>query len=55
VSAFHLGLGIAAVLIAGGGALGVVGIVNPRRDIHAAGHPGGRLAAATAQASDQGP
>ncbi|MEY2535615.1 MAG: hypothetical protein QOF29_3525 [bacterium] len=43
-SAFHLGMGIAALLVAGGGVLGLVGIANPRRETHAAECPGGQLA-----------
>jgi hypothetical protein len=50
VSAFHLGLGIAALLVAGGGVLGAVGIVNPRRDLHACDCPGGQLAGAPREA-----
>jgi EmrB/QacA subfamily drug resistance transporter len=51
VSAFHLGLGIAAVLVAGGGVLGLVGIVNPRRYVCAAECPGGQLAGAPREAA----
>jgi MFS family permease len=50
VSAFHLGLGIAAVLVAGGGVLGFVGIRNPRRYVCAAECAGGQLAGAPREA-----
>jgi EmrB/QacA subfamily drug resistance transporter len=46
VSAFRLGMGIAAVLVAGGGLLGLVGLRNPRRDVKCADCPGGALAGA---------
>jgi len=46
VDAFHLGMGLSAVLVACGGLLGLVGIVNPRRDIHCEDCPGGQLVAA---------
>jgi EmrB/QacA subfamily drug resistance transporter len=51
VSAFHLGLGIAAALVAGGGVLGLVGIVNPRRYVCAAECAGGQLAGAPREAA----
>jgi EmrB/QacA subfamily drug resistance transporter len=51
VSAFHLGVGIAAVLVAGGGVLGLVGIVNPRRYVCAAECAGGQLAGAPREAA----
>ena len=50
-SAFHLGIGIAAVLVAGGGVLGLVGIVNPRRYVCAADCAGGQLAGAPREAA----
>ncbi len=43
VSAFHTGMTIAALLVAFGGLLGLVGIVNPRRRVAAAGCGGGQL------------
>jgi EmrB/QacA subfamily drug resistance transporter len=49
--AFHLGLGISAVLVAGGGLLGLVGIVNPRRYVCAAECAGGQLAGAPREAA----
>jgi len=51
VAAFHLGLGIAAVLVAGGGVLGLVGIVNPRRYVCAEECAGGQLAGAPREAA----
>ena len=51
VSAFHVGLGIAAVLVASGGVLGLVGIVNPRRYVCAAECAGGQLAGAPTEAA----
>jgi EmrB/QacA subfamily drug resistance transporter len=50
VDAFHLGMGLSAALVALGGVLGLVGIVNPRRDIHCEDCPGGQLVAAPAAA-----
>ena len=55
VSAFHLGVGIAAVLVAGGGVLGLVGIVNPRRYVCAAECAGGQLAGAPHEAGRDAP
>ena len=46
VEAFHTGIGIAAVLVALGGLLGLAGIVNPRRTVSAAGCAGGQLVGA---------
>jgi hypothetical protein len=43
VRAVHTGMTIAAVLVALGGVLGLVGIVNPRRRVAAAGCGGGQL------------
>ena len=51
VAAFHLGLGIAAVLVAGGGVLGLVGITNPKRYVCAAECAGGQLAGAPREAA----
>jgi hypothetical protein len=44
VHAFHVGIGIAAVLVALGGVLGLVGIRNPRRIVRCSDCPGGQLA-----------
>jgi len=51
VAAFHLGIGIAAVLVATGGVLGLVGIANPRRYVCAADCAGGQLAGAPREAA----
>jgi predicted MFS family arabinose efflux permease len=51
VSAFHLGVGIAAALVAGGGVLGLAGIVNPRRYVCAEECAGGQLAGAPREAA----
>ncbi len=44
VDAFHLGVGIATVLVALAGLLGLAGIRNPRRQVEASHCPGGQLA-----------
>jgi EmrB/QacA subfamily drug resistance transporter len=44
VHAFHVGIGIAAGLVAAGGVLALVGVRNPRRDVRCAECPGGQLA-----------
>ena len=51
VEAFRIAMGIATVLVALGGALGLIGLVNPRRRVQAEGCPGGQLAGATAEAA----
>jgi EmrB/QacA subfamily drug resistance transporter len=43
VGAFHVGIGISAVLVALGGVLGLLGIRNPRRRVAAGECPGGQL------------
>jgi EmrB/QacA subfamily drug resistance transporter len=54
VDAFHTAIGIAATLVALGGALGLAGIVNPRRKVNAHDCPGGQLVGATAEAARAG-
>ena len=54
IDAFHLAIGIAAVLVALGGALGLAGIVNLRREVKASDCPGGQLVGATAEAARAG-
>ena len=51
VSAFRLGMGISAVLVAGGGLLGLIGLRNPRREVKCADCPGGQLAGAPQEAA----
>jgi len=55
---FHVGLGIAAALVAIGGLVGVVGIRNPRRqeeEIHAESCPGGQLVGASSELGPREP
>jgi EmrB/QacA subfamily drug resistance transporter len=51
VDAFHGGVGVAAVLVALGGVLGLAGIRNPRREVPCADCPGGQLAGAPLEAA----
>jgi hypothetical protein len=46
-SAFHLGLGLGALLVLGGGVLSLVGIENPRREVPCQDCPGGALVGAS--------
>jgi EmrB/QacA subfamily drug resistance transporter len=46
VEGFHHATGIAALLVAAGGVLGLTGIVNPPRDVECAGCPGGAITGA---------
>ena len=49
VDAFHLGMGISAVITISGGLVALVGIRNPRRRIHAEDCPGGQICGAPEQ------
>jgi EmrB/QacA subfamily drug resistance transporter len=55
VRAFRVAIAIAVALVGLGGALGLVGIVNPRRRVDAADCPGGQLAGATREAARHSP
>jgi EmrB/QacA subfamily drug resistance transporter len=49
---FHLGMMIAAVLVAAGGVVGAVGIRNPGKQVHAASCPAGPLVGASSEVAD---
>jgi EmrB/QacA subfamily drug resistance transporter len=55
VGAFRVGVGIATMLVALGGILGLVGIRNPRRRVAAADCPGGQLAGHPREGARQSP
>jgi EmrB/QacA subfamily drug resistance transporter len=55
VDAFHIGIGISAVLVAAGGVLGLVGIRNPRRAVPCADCPGGQIAGQPLDAARERP
>jgi len=55
VEAFHLGVGIAVVLVATGGILGLIGIQNPRREVEAHECPGGQLVGVPEEGARQSP
>ena len=55
VDSFRFGVGIAAVLVALGGVLGLVGIRNPRRVVEAEGCPGGQFVGVPEEATHQSP
>jgi EmrB/QacA subfamily drug resistance transporter len=48
VDAFHLGMGISAVIVIAGGLIAAVGIENPRRRTHAEQSPAGQICGAPA-------
>jgi hypothetical protein len=51
LDAFHLGLGIAALLVAAGGLAGAIGVRNPRRAVLAQECEGGQLVGAALDAA----
>jgi hypothetical protein len=51
VSAFQVGMGIAAGLVGLGGLLGLAGVQNPRRRVEAENCPGGQLCGVPAEAA----
>jgi EmrB/QacA subfamily drug resistance transporter len=51
LDAFHLGLGIAALLVAAGGLAGALGVRNPRREVLAQDCEGGQLVGAALDAA----
>ncbi len=55
VGAFHVGIGISTALVALGGVLGLVGIVNPRRRVEAGDCPGGQLVGMSREGARQSP
>jgi hypothetical protein len=55
VAAFRVGIGIATLLVALGGVLGLVGIRNPRRHVEAEECPGGQLVGVPKDGARQSP
>ena len=51
VKAFHLGMGLSTGLVAIGGILGLIGIVNPRREVRCEDCAGGALIGAPQDAT----
>jgi EmrB/QacA subfamily drug resistance transporter len=47
VHSLHIGVGIAAALVAAGGVVGAIGVRNPSREVAAEGCPGGQLVGAS--------
>jgi EmrB/QacA subfamily drug resistance transporter len=55
IDAFHVGIAISTCLVALGGVLGLIGIVNPRRRVEAEECPGGQLVGVSQEAARQSP
>jgi EmrB/QacA subfamily drug resistance transporter len=55
ISAFRVGIAISTALVALGGVLGLLGIVNPRRQVEAEDCPGGQLVGVTREGARQSP
>jgi EmrB/QacA subfamily drug resistance transporter len=55
VDAFHLGIGIAAALVAVGGVMGLIGIQNPPRRVDASDCPGGQLVGVPREGARESP
>jgi hypothetical protein len=55
IGAFRVGIGISTALVAVGGVLGLLGIVNPRRRVEAEDCPGGQLVGVSREAARQSP
>jgi EmrB/QacA subfamily drug resistance transporter len=55
IGAFRVGIAISTALVAFGGLLGLLGIVNPRRRVEAEDCPGGQLVGVSREAARQSP
>jgi EmrB/QacA subfamily drug resistance transporter len=55
IGAFRVGIAISTALVAFGGVLGLLGIVNPRRRVEAEDCPGGQLVGVSREAARQSP